>query len=361
MANSIDKRLEEGLLNSIEALKANDGTQDIQMDRYGIHLQKIDPITGNVDPRQVWMLNNQIVFTDDGFKTTKAVLGEFQIGDEINYGLLADAVIAGYIEGSHMVGGTIRIGEQKDKDGNVVSYAFEVHDDGTVTMGGGSTIAGYVTKDDFDKTKEELEKSKTTVGDAAPESPYEGQLWVDTSGDNAILKTWNSEKQIWISSSVQPTGTTLYTSKPDQYSAGDLWILANEEKCGKFSAGSILKAEVSSSEFNEAHWVDAIESTTNILQNFTFNPEIGLRIGQTDNKFYVNIDSTEMGFYDNSNDDDPDKKVVSIGNQNATIKNVIVEDKAEFNCDVKVNGNIAIPGFAIIQENNGSISIVTKS
>lgn len=354
MANSIDKRLEEGLLNSIEALKANDGTQDATLDRYGLHLQKVDPVTGDVDPRQVWMLNNQIVFTDDGFKTTKAVLGEFNIGNETNYGLLADAVIAGYIEGSQMKGGTIQIGENGDG-----SYAFEVHADGTVTMGGGSTIAGYVTKDDFDKTKEEFENSKTTIGVDPPQSPYVGQLWVHTSDDGTILKTWNGTE--WIISSAQPLGTTLYTSKPDNYSAGDLWILADGETCGKFTAGSILKAEVDSSVFNESHWVDAIESTTKILNNFTFSPETGLRIGQTDNKFYANIDSTEMGFYDNSNDDDPNKKVVSIGNQNATIKNVIVEDKAELNCDVKINGNIIIPGFAIIQENNGSISIVTKS
>jgi hypothetical protein len=156
-ANSIDLRLEEGLLNSIEALKAIDGTQNAYMDKYGIHLEVVNPDTGEIGDKRVWMVNNQIVFTDDGFKTSKAVLGEFTVDNVTYYGLLAQAVISGYIEGSRIKGGTIQIGLQDDG-----TYAFEVHEDGTVTMGGGSSIGGY-TASDLDNMSNSIANTQNTV------------------------------------------------------------------------------------------------------------------------------------------------------------------------------------------------------
>ena len=132
-ANSIDLRLEEGLLNSIEALKALDGTQNAYMDKYGLHLEAVNPDTGEVSDKRVWLVNNQIVFTDDGFKTSKSVLGEFTVDGVTYYGLLAQAVIAGYIEGSQMKGGTIQIGDLGDG-----RWSFEVDKYGNVSMLGGA-------------------------------------------------------------------------------------------------------------------------------------------------------------------------------------------------------------------------------
>lgn len=98
-ANSIDLRLQEGLLNSIEAIKAIDGTQNAYMDKYGLHLEVINPDTGEVGDKRVWMVNNQIVFTDDGFKTSKSVLGEFTVDGVTYYGLCSDKIKSGFVEG----------------------------------------------------------------------------------------------------------------------------------------------------------------------------------------------------------------------------------------------------------------------
>ena len=151
-ANNIDLRLQEGLLNSIEALKATGGNQNVFLDKYGLHLEAINPDTGEISDKRIWLVNNQIVFTDDGFKTSKSVLGEFEVGGENYYGLIAEAVLSGYIEGSQIIGGTIKIGLQDDG-----SYAFEVHEDGSVTMGGGSSINGYVKEDEFEAKVEEIQ------------------------------------------------------------------------------------------------------------------------------------------------------------------------------------------------------------
>jgi hypothetical protein len=183
-ANSIDLRLEEGLLNSIEALKAIDGSQNAYMDKWGIHLEAVNPDTGEISDKRVWLVNNQIVFTDDGFKTSKSVLGEFTVGGVTYWGLLAQAVIAGYIEGSSMVGGTIKIGLQDDG-----KYAFEVREDGSVTMNGGSSIAGYATKDEVSKVEQKIDDIGGSVSakmyrvEIATEDP----TIISTSADSATM------------------------------------------------------------------------------------------------------------------------------------------------------------------------------
>jgi hypothetical protein len=185
-ANSIDLRLEEGLLNSIEAIKSIDGSQHAYIDKYGIHLEAVNPNTGEIDDKRVWLVNNQIVFTDDGFKTTKTVLGEFTVDGETYYGLLAQAVIAGLVEGSVIKGGTIQIGEYQDEFGNT-KYRFEVDELGNVTMNAAS-ISGYVTQGDMNSALEqEHDKIKLEVSNSlAGKIQYYGTCY---SAGDARMKT----------------------------------------------------------------------------------------------------------------------------------------------------------------------------
>ena len=153
-SNEIDLRIQQGLLDAATAIKSIDGTQNVIIDKYGIHLQKVDPSTGKVNDKQGWIVNNQFLYSDDGFKTTKSVFGEYKIENQTYWGLLAEAVIAGYIEGSQIKGGTIQIGEQDDG-----TYAFEVHDDGSVTMHGGSGYKDkYGNTHSFDGITEQIEQ-----------------------------------------------------------------------------------------------------------------------------------------------------------------------------------------------------------
>lgn len=110
------------------------------------HLKKIDPETGEVDPKQAWMINNLLCYTDDNWKTTRSALGEFEVDGQTYYGLLAEAVISGYIEGSKIVGGTIQIGDRGDG-----TYNFEVNSNGIVTFRGGKSDNEYRIEDIIDK------------------------------------------------------------------------------------------------------------------------------------------------------------------------------------------------------------------
>ena len=203
-----------------------------------------------------------------------------------------------------------------------------------------------------------IDSNDPIIGDQEPINPSHNQLWLDTSVTPNILKIYDHSTSKWLECT-DYTGNTIYTSRPSSYSKGDLWILADGEVCNSFGPGSMLKATTSSDTFNESHWVDADESLTslkeNIHQYFEFNSNTGLKIGQKDEKFYVNISSQEMGFYDNSNNQN--QKVVSISNNAAAIKGLTVENSAQFDCDATFNNEVNFFGFVFKKEQNGSLSL----
>ena len=157
LATSTAQKIQQGLLDATTGIYSSD--QGVIIDKQGIKLTKvIDAETGEVHPAQAWLRNNMILLTTDGWKTARTGLGEFTIGNRTFYGLLADAMLAGYIEGSDIVGGTINIG-----NGN-----FVVDINGVVTMRAIDNIEGYAKTDYVDSKYSTLEKTldgfRTTVG-----------------------------------------------------------------------------------------------------------------------------------------------------------------------------------------------------
>ena len=330
------------------------------------HLEAINPDTGEISDKRVWLVNNQIVFTDDGFKTTKTVLGEFSVNGQIYYGLLAEAVIAGFVEGSSIVGGTIKIGEQPNG-----SYAFEVHADGTVSMGRGSSIAGYAKEEDVNNKINEVKNSAPIISDTQPSEATNGQLWLDTSTTPYKLRIYTNGVWVYFD---QQSGGKVFTSEPQtgEYSQGDIWILDAIYTINgtTYPQGTVLKANAN------LVWEDVMPKVTstisNIDQYFEFNPSNGLKIGQDDEKFYVQIKSHRMSFYDKSNEEDtgeqerdPDE-VVYISNKSAVMKRLVVEgsstfeQSATFNDELTMNKTVDSGSYSFSWqiESNGSYSLV---
>lgn len=207
-----------------------------------------------------------------------------------------------------------------------------------------------------------IDSNDPIISSTTPENPVNNQLWLDTSTNPGNLKIYSEEKKEWLLCA-QQSGNAIYTSKPSKYTRGDLWILSDGEVCGSFGPGSMLKATTTSNTFNQDHWIDADAEMTNLKNNinqyFEFNKNTGLKIGQADEKFYVNIRSTEMGFYDNSTGQN--QKVVSISNNSANIKNLTVDDSATFNANTKFNSEVNFFGFVWKKESNGSLSLAISS
>lgn len=149
-ANTTDLKIQQGLLDATTQIKAIDGTQGVVIDKYGIRLQKIDQSTGEIDPHQTWMTNNMILMSDDGFKTSRSALGQITVDGQTYYGLIAEMVLSGYIEGSQIKGGTIQIGDLGN--GN---WSFEVDQYGNVSMMGGQ-VQFNANKNSLAETEEKL-------------------------------------------------------------------------------------------------------------------------------------------------------------------------------------------------------------
>lgn len=143
VANSIDLKIQNGLLDAATAIRSMNGTQNTFIDQYGIHLQEVDPDTGVVSPEQGWICNNKIVYSDDSFQTAKSVFGKYQIRGETGYrwGLLSDACISGYIEGSVLIGGEMKLGPKVDG-----SYNFTVDPEGHM-IAQSADVVGKITAD----------------------------------------------------------------------------------------------------------------------------------------------------------------------------------------------------------------------
>lgn len=354
LATSTDIKIQNGLLNAINGIYNDD--KSVLIDNHGILLRQVLD-NGEYSPYQIWLTNNNILVSTDSFETAQTGIGVFEVDGKELYGVLAKAVLSGYIESSTIVGGTINIG----------NGAFVVHEDGSVTMNGGNTIAGYAKEDEVN----DLRNRATIISDTVPTSASDGQLWLNTSMSPYELMVYTNGEWVYFS---QQDDQNIYTSQPTEYAEGDLWILADGELYPKnnpiYSYGSILKAD------ENLNWIDATPYVTktisNIEQYFEFNKDSGLKIGQKDEKFYVNISSTRMSFYDKSNGEDeaererdPDEAVY-ISNKSTVMKKLIVEDDAKFESPASFEKDINIykpnttTGFSFKIESNGSFSLVVS-
>ena len=131
-SNKLEDEIANGLQNSALEVGRASG-QSIVWDSSGIWGRKlIDGTTDQYEDEQFRIINNKLVFSNDGFKTSKSVMGRFTIKDDngndiTRWGLLAEAMVGGYIEGSEIRGGNLRIGDGSE------NY-FQVSESGDVSI-----------------------------------------------------------------------------------------------------------------------------------------------------------------------------------------------------------------------------------
>ena len=146
-SNSLEESIATGLKDAALAVASSSG-QNITWDQRGIVGRKlIDGTSDQYEPEQFMLTNNKLVFTSDGFQTAKSAFGKFYINDGTGHkvekwGLLSDAVVSGYISGSVIEGGSLKIGGQTGDKGT-----FIVNEDGSVQILGPQGEAKYAAKE----------------------------------------------------------------------------------------------------------------------------------------------------------------------------------------------------------------------
>lgn len=110
-ANKLETEIQDGLKTA--ALQVGSASnQAISWDSTGFHARKYkEGSTTEYESEEIAILNNALVATNDSWATSKGVFGKFNVGDREHWGVLADAVVAGYIESTEIIGGTISIGD----------------------------------------------------------------------------------------------------------------------------------------------------------------------------------------------------------------------------------------------------------
>ena len=131
-SSKLEAEISNGLQNAALEVGRASG-QSIVWDSSGIWGRKLkDGTTDQYEDEQFRIINNKLVFSNDGFKTSKSVMGRFVVKDDDGndvprWGLLAEAMVGGYIEGSEIRGGTLRIGDGSN------NY-FQVSESGDVSI-----------------------------------------------------------------------------------------------------------------------------------------------------------------------------------------------------------------------------------
>lgn len=170
-SNKLEEVIEDGLKDvALQVGKASG--QAIEWNENGFYCRKLkDGTTDQYEDQQIAIINNKICFTRNNWQTSEAALGEFKVdvnGDgeaETMYGLIAQAVVSGYIKGSVIEGGSLKIGGGDDSKGT-----FIVNEDGSVEiLGPDQKTPVYATKDTVDLINQatryytELEYTGSTI------------------------------------------------------------------------------------------------------------------------------------------------------------------------------------------------------
>lgn len=236
VSNSVKDFYKTGLLSAMNTLK-NNNSEEITIDRYGILGRDYDMDTDAYSAEQVRLTHNMLAFTADGWNHVSLALGKhtyskFSSGNnptiqtQDGYGLSADFVQAGYVNGSQIIGGDIY-------SSNFASGVQGTHinlNNGTFEIGGnklvynGSTLSlrGNITASDISGSTisgNTISGGTIHVGGASNGQGKDGAIHVYNANNQEIIKL--DKGGLTLDSSVKINFANL-TGVPDYQTASQV-------------------------------------------------------------------------------------------------------------------------------------------
>ena len=100
MVDYVNDLIAHGLnVAKTEIINAKD--QSITINQHGLLGKKVNE-DGSVDPEQVKLINNKLVFTSDNWLTLRAAIGKINYNNQDFYGIIADAIIGRLLAGNQL-------------------------------------------------------------------------------------------------------------------------------------------------------------------------------------------------------------------------------------------------------------------
>lgn len=137
---TINQWLISGLNSALVRIKNNEN-EDITLTKNGLLCRSYDEITETYSPEQFRLTHNIMAYTTDNWKTVSAALGKHDyvyydsdkiLRQDVDYGLTAKFVTAGYVNGSQIIGGEIYSQNYTPTTGTYINL-----NDGTFSWAGG--------------------------------------------------------------------------------------------------------------------------------------------------------------------------------------------------------------------------------
>ena len=228
----------------------------------------------------------------------------------------------------------------------------------TLMCGVSNVEDGLLTQSSLSLT----DASDPIISSTEPTGVIDGQIWIKPNNNGTyIMSIWDATNEMWVVGDMD-TRTKVYTNKPSAYNVGDLWITASDTEHSGYLEGTLLRANTSSSTFNESHWsttlkydkdLDSIKETLNDLSQYVNITSKGLKIGAQSSSGEISpftslFTSTELAFYQNSD------KLLTLANNQLTAPHIVVED------DLEVQGSISLGNLNLTIESNGSFSFAVS-
>lgn len=199
-ATEVDKIIKEGLNTALIEIKNSGNNQSITWDETGIHMRRWNHDRNTYEPEECWMVNDKILFSADNFQSVKSLFGRVNIGGEDRYVVIAEAMFAGLIEASMLVGNEITNGNgfYVDKYGNLTSTSghignWKIVKDGLYHDSWSTGLWAYYDTDSYTTDK----KGNTvldhhSLASVLPENGVNKThylaFWAGADGENAVHK-----------------------------------------------------------------------------------------------------------------------------------------------------------------------------
>jgi hypothetical protein len=190
----------ESAINTMKNMILSGKNNEVTIDEAGLRCRKYDESTGTYSPKQIWIANNAIMFTDDNWDNATIGIGEFvdkNLGSL--YGIVTPALVGTILAGSNLIiesekqDGGVAVFKMDGEGASLHNASFNLYGTtgGRIDLGSTFGIVAGTDKDNlfsYSKgvatgVKTAKGKTVTCVDDLDSGDTPNANFWVDMDGD----------------------------------------------------------------------------------------------------------------------------------------------------------------------------------
>lgn len=258
--STVNQWLEKGLNSADVRIKSNNN-EEVTMGKNGLLCRSYDDVAQDYSPEQFRLTHNIMAYTNDGWNTVSTALGKHKYEyyntnkvkqEDIDYGLSAKFVSAGYINGSQIIGGEIYSQNYNSTTGAYVNL-----------NNGEFSLAGGKIKYNEDENVLDLTGKITATS---------GQIGGFTIGDtylaNGTTSLVGATNSVYLGTDGISCGNTFKVTKSGKITATDVdlegKITATDGKIGGWTiSGTSLVREYTSDNITRSIFMQGYGTDTN--------------------------------------------------------------------------------------------------